>query len=120
MKTPDNKLTLKLKRDTIARAKVAAKKRGTSVSRMVEEYFDLTAPPPPMSVVPSKNPIVDSLVAMARMPYPRDKKFRAERAEKIWKREGYMIVVRDDSWVTSGELPIVSAKDAVRAIRRRP
>ena len=49
MKTPDEKLTLKLKRDSIQRAKAWAKQRGTSVSRMVEDYFDHVAPPSPVA-----------------------------------------------------------------------
>jgi len=39
MKNQDEKLTLKLKRSAIAKAKKIAKVKGTSLSRMVEGYF---------------------------------------------------------------------------------
>ena len=44
MKSADEKLTLKLKRTAILRAKAFAKENGTSVSRMVEEYFEFLNP----------------------------------------------------------------------------
>jgi hypothetical protein len=90
MKTPDEKLTLKLKRSSIARAKVAAKQRGTSVSRMVEEYFDHIAPPAPSAHEGSSlTPIVDGLVKMAQgRSLPAGFDWKKDKEERLLKRYG--------------------------------
>ena len=87
MKTPDEKLTLKLKRSSIARAKAEAKKRGTSVSRMVEEYFDHIAPPAPSAKEGSSTPITDSLSGIVKLPADFD--FKKERVKYLMKKYGY-------------------------------
>ena len=88
MKSPDEKLTLKLRRSSIERAKVVAKKRGTSVSRLVEEYFNLIAPPPPVAKEGSEHPIVDSLAGSVKH-LPADYDWKQDRVERLMKKYGY-------------------------------
>jgi hypothetical protein len=87
MKTPDEKLTLKLKRSSIARAKAEAKKRGTSVSRMVEEYFDHISPPAPSAKEGSDTPIIDSLILGVKSVPDFD--WKEERTKYLLKKYGY-------------------------------
>jgi hypothetical protein len=61
MKTNDEKLTLKLKRNAIAKAKKYAKARGTSLSRLVEGYFFKIAEPSPELLEEDLSPIVKEL-----------------------------------------------------------
>jgi len=88
MKNIDEKLTLKLKRESIGRAKAAAKQRGTSLSRMVEEYFDLIAPPAPSAKDGSSHPIVDSLAGIIKN-LPADFDWKKDKQERLLKKYGY-------------------------------
>ena len=88
MKSPDDKLTLKLRRASIKRAKAMAKERGTSLSRLVEEYFDQIAPPSPLVSDESHHPIVDSLAGILKG-LPADFDWKKDRNERLLKRYGY-------------------------------
>jgi hypothetical protein len=89
MKTPDEKLTLKLKRSSIARAKAAAKRRGSSVSRMVEEYFDGMDFQVPIAREGSATPIVDYFVALAKERGAVQGDWRKARMDRLKKKLGY-------------------------------
>jgi hypothetical protein len=87
MKSRDEKLTLKLDGGVIARAKALAKKRGTSVSRMVEEYFSEISPAAPSAREGSSHPIVDSLAGIVKVPANFD--WKKERTKYLLKKYGY-------------------------------
>lgn len=81
----DTKLTLTLNKDVIEYAKKYAAYNQTSLSDLVENYFKaLTASEPEMAYkinLPSKTPIVDSLVGSAKSIEIND--FRAEKTKRL-------------------------------------
>jgi hypothetical protein len=86
MKTPDEKLTLKLKRSSIARAKTVAKQRGTSVSRMVEGYFDAMSVEVPSAAEGEISSRLRSLMGILKV--PEDFDWKEERAKDLMKKYG--------------------------------
>jgi len=58
------KLTLRMEKDLVRKAKIEAQRRGKSVSRMVAEYFDsLGSRPEASDALP---PITSSLIGIAK------------------------------------------------------
>jgi hypothetical protein len=72
------KLTLTMDEAVVLRAKRYAKKRGISVSRLVEEYLDVTTNPPRFA----PTPILRSLRAMAKGVTVKPEEYRQHLAEK--------------------------------------
>ncbi|MCO6479648.1 MAG: hypothetical protein J5I94_23635 [Phaeodactylibacter sp.] len=66
----DAKLTLKLDKEVIERAKQFARKYNTSLSRMVEQYFDQITQQE--EELPELTPLVKSLYGIAPMPPDSD------------------------------------------------
>jgi hypothetical protein len=82
MKSPDDKLTLKLQRDSIQRAKAFAKTHGTSLSRLVEDYFDQISAPEVADAELPKN----ILSLMGILKAPKNFNPRQEYREHIIKK----------------------------------
>jgi hypothetical protein len=86
MKMPDEKLTLKLKRSAIARGKAVAKRRGTSVSRMVEDYFESIGGEAPSAADGAYSPRLKSLMGLLKVPDDFD--WKEERAKGLMQKYG--------------------------------
>ncbi len=84
MKMPDDKLTLKLKRDSIKRAKAFAKKQGTSLSRMVEDYFDQISPSVPVAADDDISPEIKALIGVISL--PKDHDWKKDYQEHVIKK----------------------------------
>ena len=56
------KLTLKLRKDIIERGKAFAQQRGTSLSKLVEEYLEAASEPPYQPTVTKPDPDVVALM----------------------------------------------------------
>jgi hypothetical protein len=67
----DTKLTLKLDNSIIAQAKTYAKKKNTSLSKLVESYLDLLATPQDTQEI---TPLVKSLSGVIDLPQNHDDK----------------------------------------------
>jgi hypothetical protein len=82
-----SKLTLSIDPDVAARAKRYAKRRGTSVSRMVEAYLTSVMEPETRG---EKTPILDSLAGILKNANIGDyhkhltKKHRSSSARRMW------------------------------------
>lgn len=76
------KLTLRLEVDLIRRAKVFAKKRGKSVSRIVADYFTVLERAPKQDAAPSWPPLVRSLKGSLRKARVDEKDYRRYLEEK--------------------------------------
>ncbi len=68
----DTKLTIKLNEDVISRAKSYAKKRQTSLSKMIENYLDVVSKPD--SEESEITPLVKSLSGVLNLPENYDYK----------------------------------------------
>jgi hypothetical protein len=86
MKNKDEKLTLKLSGEAIAKAKGIAKARGTSLSRMVEGYFVQIAEPPQAYASEEISPAVRELRGVLR-DY-RDLDFKKEYGKHLERKYG--------------------------------
>lgn len=62
----DTKLTLKLDGNVISRAKIYARKRNTSLSKMIENYLDVVSKPEDGE--PEITPLVQSLSGVIKLP----------------------------------------------------
>lgn len=77
----DNKLTLKLSSKVIARAKLYAKERGVSLSKLVEAYLDSISDKEEGELTLS--PLIEGLVGVIELPDNYDyKKERGDALEK--------------------------------------
>jgi hypothetical protein len=80
----ETKLTLKLEDAVIKRAKRYAKKRKTSLSKLVENYLDSVSSPGKGDIKIS--PIVKSLSGIINL--PPDFNYKKEYSEHLWKKYG--------------------------------
>lgn len=68
----DTKLTLKVDKEIIERAKKYAQERNTSLSQMVEDYFDIIVKPSETDI--ELTPLVKKLSGVAKVPKNYDSK----------------------------------------------
>ena len=80
----DAKLTLKLRSDVIARAKVYAKGQGTSLSGLVERYFEVIS----NESADSKDNISPFVKSLGGSPLPENFDERKEYRNYIGKKHG--------------------------------
>jgi len=78
----DTKLTLKLNNGIVNRAKEYAKEQGTSLSRMVEAYFDSLTKKDKKK--PKISPLVKSLSGVIKL--PEDYDYKKDYAEYLAKK----------------------------------
>jgi hypothetical protein len=76
------KLTLKLKKSTVERGKRYARKKRTSLSKLVEGYLDKVTEEPGDSAI---SPLVKSLSGIIKAPTVDWKKGNLERLERKYK-----------------------------------
>ena len=76
----NTKLTLKLDSEVIARAKYYAKRRRTSLSKMVESYLDAIS----REEDPSITPLVEQLSGVIEL--PEDFDYKMEKADHLNKK----------------------------------
>jgi len=86
MNTADEKLTLKLDKGAIQRAKAHARARGTSVSRLVEGFFEQLSAKPESSDELELPPLVRALSGVA--PAPPDYDHRKEYEAHVLRKRG--------------------------------
>jgi macrodomain Ter protein organizer (MatP/YcbG family) len=80
----ETKLTLKLENSVIKRAKGYAKKRKTSLSKLVENYLESVSSPPKDEI--KITPIVKSLSGIIKLPPGFD--YKKEYGAHLWKKYG--------------------------------
>ena len=78
----DNKLTLKLSSEVINRAKLYAKKRGVSLSKLVETYLDSISDKEEGELTVS--PLIERLSGVIELPDNYD--YKKERGDALEKR----------------------------------
>jgi len=79
----DKKLTLSLNQQIIDKAKMYAKKNGTSLSKMIESYFQTLTNKIDEEDEIEISPLVESLCGVGTLPEDFDyKKYRINRLEK--------------------------------------
>jgi len=78
----DTKLTVKLDGNVISRAKIYAKKRKTSLSKMIENYLDAVSKP--VSSEEEISQLVKSLSGVIKLPENYD--FRSDYSEFLTKK----------------------------------
>jgi len=66
----DSKLTLKVDKEIIQRAKKYARERNTSLSQMVEDYFDIIVKPAETDI--ELTPLVKKLSGVVKLPKSYD------------------------------------------------
>lgn len=76
----DTKLTIKLDKDVISRAKRYAQKRKTSLSKMIESYLDSVTKPEPDDDI-EITPLVKSLSGVISL--PEDYDYKKDRTEYL-------------------------------------
>lgn len=86
MKTAEDKLTLKLKRSTIVRAKAYAQDQGTSLSRLVERFFDALDQASGDAPAPRISPRVRALSGVISLPKRYD--VRKEYVQHVLRKHG--------------------------------
>ncbi len=80
----ETKLTLKLDTTVISRAKGYAKKRKTSLSKLVENYLESVSSPSKTDI--KITPIVKSLSGIIDLPPDFD--YKKEYSKHLWKKYG--------------------------------
>jgi len=80
----ETKLTLKLETSVIKRAKGYAKKRKTSLSKLVENYLESVSSPSKDEI--KITPIVKSLSGIIKLPADFD--YKKEYGAHLWKKYG--------------------------------